>query len=185
MRFLALKKNGRVMQLSTDQQLNRASQSGVGLVEVLVALVVLSVGLLGIAALYVTTLQAKTTSGSRMKAVNFAYDMADRIRANPAGANPGGGADSYYKIAQGGTTTLTNCATATCSAQQMAASDLYQWVALVTNASTGLSGATYEIDDTHSTDTTPEILTINLGWTEANSGTLNYSLQVQISKVQT
>jgi type IV pilus assembly protein PilV len=150
-------------------------QSGVGMVEVLVALVVMSVGMLGIASLYVTTLQAKTTSLSRMKAVNLAYDMADRIRANPT-------AVANYILATSGTTTATNCASATCTAAQMAASDLNQWNTLVTNAITGLPGTVTRsiVQTAAATATTPEVLTINLSWTEVNSGTLTYALQVQI-----
>jgi type IV pilus assembly protein PilV len=152
-------------------------QTGVGMVEVLVALVVMSVGMLGIAGLYVTTLQAKTTSLSRMKAVNLAYDIADRMRANPAGV-----ASGSYLLATAGTTTNTDCATTTCTAAQMAASDLFQWNAQVTNATTGLPGTVSRsvVQTAAATATTPEVLTINFSWTEVNSGTLTYALQVQI-----
>lgn len=154
---------------------HRSTQLGVGMVEVLVALVVMSVGMLGIAGLYVTTLQAKTTSLSRMKAVNLAYDMADRIRANPI-------ATANYLLSTTGTTTSTNCAGAICTPAQMAASDLFQWNALLTNPTTGLPGTVQRsiVQDSAATPTTPEVLTIRLSWTEVNSGTLTYSLQVQI-----
>ena len=56
--------------------------SGFSIVEVLVALVVLAVGMLGIAALYVESLRAGRTAVYRTQAVNLASDMADRIRAN-------------------------------------------------------------------------------------------------------
>ena len=60
---------------------------GFSLVEVLVALIVLSVGMLGIASLYVDSLRAGRTALLRTQAVFLATDMADRIRANPtAGA---------------------------------------------------------------------------------------------------
>ncbi|MGD9841588.1 MAG: type IV pilus modification protein PilV [Steroidobacteraceae bacterium] len=150
-------------------------QSGVGMVEVLVALVVMSVGMLGIASLYVTTLQAKTTSLSRMKAVNLAYDIADRIRANPT-------AFANYVIAPTDTTTSTDCASASCSAAQIAAADLDQWNTLVNDAITGLPGTVTRsiVQTAAATATTPTVLTINLSWNEVNSGTLSYALQVQI-----
>ena len=72
--------------------------AGFTLVEVLVALVVLAVGMLGIAGLYVEGLKAGRTSIYRTTAVTLAADMADRIRANPvasasyAGAGPGSNA---------------------------------------------------------------------------------------------
>ena len=60
----------------------RDGAAGFTIVEVLVALVVLSVGMLGIAGLYVITLQSGGTAIYRTQAVNLASDMADRIRAN-------------------------------------------------------------------------------------------------------
>jgi hypothetical protein len=46
-------------------------------------MVVLSIGMLGIAALYVESLRSGTSALLRSQAVAFASDMADRIRANP------------------------------------------------------------------------------------------------------
>jgi type IV pilus assembly protein PilV len=63
----------------------KRTHRGFTIIEVLVALVVLSVGLLGIAGLYVIALRAGTTSINRMQAVNLAADMADRIHANADG----------------------------------------------------------------------------------------------------
>jgi len=68
---------------------------GFTLIETLVALVVLAVGMLGIAALYIEGMRSGQASVSRTVAVSLAADMADRIRANPtavaayAGAGPG------------------------------------------------------------------------------------------------
>jgi type IV pilus assembly protein PilV len=58
-------------------------QNGFSLVEVLIALVIMSVGMLGIAGLYVQSMQAGRTSMLRHHAVTLAGDVADRIRANP------------------------------------------------------------------------------------------------------
>jgi len=55
---------------------------GFSLIEVLVALVVLSVGLLGLAALQSTATQFNASAYTRSQATLLAYDMADRIRAN-------------------------------------------------------------------------------------------------------
>ena len=70
-------------------------QSGFTLIETLVAMVVLGVGMLGIAALYIEGLRSGQASVSRTTAVVLAGDMADRIRSNPtvpatyAGVGPG------------------------------------------------------------------------------------------------
>ncbi len=66
----------------TGTNLARHGHGGFTLVEALVALLVLSIGLLGIAALYVETLRASRTSLYRTEAVTLATDLADRMRAN-------------------------------------------------------------------------------------------------------
>lgn len=69
-------------------QSNESNLSGSGgftLLEVLIALVVLSIGLLGIAALQGVGLRTSHGAYLTSQASLLAYDMADRIRANPAG----------------------------------------------------------------------------------------------------
>lgn len=61
-----------------------SQQSGVGLIEVMVAVVVLSVGLLGIAALQAVTLKNSGSSASRTQASIQVYSMLDIIRADRA-----------------------------------------------------------------------------------------------------
>jgi type IV pilus assembly protein PilV len=56
--------------------------AGFSLLEVLVALLVLSVGLLGLASLQATTVRFNHGAYLRSQATNLAYDMADRMRAN-------------------------------------------------------------------------------------------------------
>jgi len=95
---------------------------GFSIVEALVALVVLSVGMLGIAALYVESLRAGRTAVYRTQAVNLAADMADRIRANraatnwalPVGANPA----EHLECINGGVT---------CTPEQLAEGDQFSW----------------------------------------------------------
>jgi type IV pilus assembly protein PilV len=57
-------------------------QRGVTLIEVLVAIVVLSVGLLGMAGLQVSSLRANQSAYIRTQAVSQAYDILDEIRAD-------------------------------------------------------------------------------------------------------
>lgn len=61
-----------------------ASQRGFTLVEVLVTVVVISVGLLGVAALQLTTLRGNHDASVRLQASILAADILDRMRANPA-----------------------------------------------------------------------------------------------------
>jgi type IV pilus assembly protein PilV len=59
-----------------------ARQNGMTLIEALVALLVLSIGLLGVAALQVSSLRNNHNAHLRSQATALAYDYIDRMRAN-------------------------------------------------------------------------------------------------------
>jgi len=59
-----------------------SQQKGFGLIEILIALLILAIGLLGMAALQTTSLQQTTGSQARTQAILLAEDMVERIRAN-------------------------------------------------------------------------------------------------------
>jgi type IV pilus assembly protein PilV len=69
------------------KQLNRSfaisQQSGFGMIEVLVTVLVLAIGLLGVASTQVVSLQMNSQSQSRSQAVLLAEDMLERVRAAP------------------------------------------------------------------------------------------------------
>jgi len=67
----------------------RARAAGFTLVEALVALLVLSIGLLGVAAMQLSSLQANNGAFQRTQATFLAQDIADRMRANRAAALAG------------------------------------------------------------------------------------------------
>ena len=58
-------------------------QAGIGLIEILVTVLILGIGILGVASTQVVSLQMNTQSQSRSQAVLLAEDLLDRIRANP------------------------------------------------------------------------------------------------------
>ena len=64
----------------------RHAVHGYSLIEVLIALFVLAVGLLGLAALQTTSFKFNSDSYARTQATLIAYEIIDRIRANPGGA---------------------------------------------------------------------------------------------------
>lgn len=91
-----------------------ANQRGVGLIEVMIALLVLGVGLLGIAAMQATALRNSQSSLERTQAVIQSYAILDAMRANLAEARIGS-----YNIGM------------TCDAPStgnLVANDLNQWI---------------------------------------------------------
>lgn len=67
----------------------RAGNAGVGLIEVLIAVLVMAIGLLGIAALQATALRNSQSSLERSQAVIHSYAILDAMRANLAAARNG------------------------------------------------------------------------------------------------
>ncbi len=63
---------------------SKRAQEGMTLIEVLVALLILTVGLLGAAAIQLNALKYTDSSRMTSQASFIAYDMMDRIRANAA-----------------------------------------------------------------------------------------------------
>lgn len=64
----------------------RRAQGGFTLIEVLIAALVLSIGLLGLAGLQTVTLKMNRGAYLRVQATNLAYEIADAMRANKGNA---------------------------------------------------------------------------------------------------
>ncbi len=130
-------------------------QTGFSLVEVLITLVIMSVGMLGIAGLYVQSMQAGRTSMFRHHAVTLAGDVADRIRANPT-------ADNAYTAPVG---VNNNCVLGgiDCTPTQMAANDILLWK---DQAATTLPGGDVTIVLTPEAGLVPPTYQITVSWTE-------------------
>lgn len=76
--------------------MDRQGQRGVSLIEVLVSVLIFSVGLLGLAALQLNSMKANQTATVRSHATFLAYEMGDRMRAARGDAQAG-----YYTLAVG------------------------------------------------------------------------------------
>lgn len=99
----------------------RRSQSGFSLIEVLVSALILAIGLVGVAGLQAMSLKNNQSAYMRSQASALAYDLADRMRTNVAGANAG-----YYDPANAAV--RASCSTAVgCGPQQLAQNDISQW----------------------------------------------------------
>lgn len=115
---------------SNQAVITRHAQSGVTLLENMVALVVVSVGLLGFAGMQAFTLQGGASSTYRQMAMQQVQDMADRIRANPAAYYiSADGANHYDGVVPSSTLTTPSpdCRAQRCSAIELAEFDIYQW----------------------------------------------------------
>lgn len=139
---------------------------GFTLIEVLIALIIMSVGMLGIAGLYVHSMQAGRTSMFRHNAVMLAGDVADRIRANPRAA-----------VAYAGAGANNNCApplAANCTPAQMAANDIFLWGQQA--AGTLPNGAVAVVFDN---TVVPPTYQITVSWTEPGE-LMNYTIIIPV-----
>ena len=96
---------------------------GFTLLEVLVALLVLSIGLLGLAALTTLGLRYNNSAYARSQATLLAYDIVDRMRANSDAAQT----TTSYVIDFGEGVANQNCEASACAPAQMAVYDLGKW----------------------------------------------------------
>jgi type IV pilus assembly protein PilV len=131
----------------------RAHEAGMTLIEILVAIVVLSVGLLGLAGLQIKGIQVNQGSVYRWQASMLAEDIADRIRADNVGASNGN-----YKVTGGVAAGTGSLAT------QSAVTD---WLARVST----LPGGTATIPAPVKTASGSNQVTITVGWTDARAQT--------------
>jgi type IV pilus assembly protein PilV len=116
-------------------------QSGMTLIEVLIAAIVLAIGLLGVAAIQVKALQGAGNAQFRSKATDLTSALADRVRANLDALN------SYVTAASTcSTVPATTCSmnpddpedgTSNCSPAQMATYNLWDISCQVENALPG------------------------------------------------
>lgn len=100
--------------------------SGFSLLEVLISLVIVAVGLLGVAGLMSNTLKSNDSAYMRSQATAQAYNIIDRMRANMSGVNSG----SYVVTmpASPATGSLpSTCTGAPCNSAALAAYDIGQW----------------------------------------------------------
>ncbi|MBF0460567.1 MAG: type IV pilus modification protein PilV [Magnetococcales bacterium] len=138
-----------------------ARASGFTLIEILITLLVLSVGLLGLAMLQTRTIQATHSAYLRSQASWLAYDILERMRANLPAAQAGAYVTNY-----GVTYPLTDCLTVTCSTAQMTAFDLYQWKSdLAARLSAGDGAVAL-----NTVNATTQIFTISVRWDDKRTG---------------
>jgi type IV pilus assembly protein PilV len=117
------------------QTLRLKRSRGFTLIEVLVAIVVLSIGLIGIAGLLVSVIGRNQSSVYHSVAVSLATDIAERMRANSQAFSLTSAANVYTtQLTSGAPPTSTDAcesATGNCDTDKMAKYDASKWEDLV------------------------------------------------------
>ena len=147
-------------------------QQGFGLFEVLITIIVLSIGLLGLAAMQATGLKNNQGAYRMSQGTLLAYDIADRMRSNMGGINSYLTSTMTLEAAKTAGVVSGCKTTSGCTTAQLAQSDLAQWYAALqadlpnSTGTIALAGTTY---------------TVTVSWDDNLDGTLTSddpSLQV-------
>jgi type IV pilus assembly protein PilV len=138
---------------------------GFTLVEVMVSLVVFSLGLLGMAKLVLVTSHSNDSAYLRSQATALAYQILDNMRANMSAATTSG-----YDIALGSAPSApTSCvATGTaCSPTQQASWDVYSWTQHLNSANNLGGGLPSGTGSVVTSGTVPVTATITVQWDDS------------------
>lgn len=127
-------------------------QGGFSMVEVLVSLLVLSLGLLGLAALQSNGMKATHSAHLRSQATIYAHDILDRMRANREAARAGD-----YDL-------ILSAATPVCNplAYDLEDCDRAQWRADLSSLPDGTGAVTY--------DAATQLVTVMVQWNDERAG---------------
>ncbi|HEV2609427.1 MAG TPA: type IV pilus modification protein PilV [Noviherbaspirillum sp.] len=106
---------------------------GFSLIEVLVAVLVLAVGVIGTAGMQLAALRTNQQSSFQTTAVQLAAEMADRMRANESQMKLGAARNPYLKVNYWATThgdpfpPGKRCDADYCNGVELALFDIYEW----------------------------------------------------------
>lgn len=146
--------------------------SGFTMIELLVAVVVFSIGLIGIAGMQATALGLTHDSQVTVRASNLTADILEKIRLNPTARRAG----HYNDIS--GTQTAPSCVTTTdaqgdtttdpsntgaCTAEELAQLDAWLWMEEISDSLPSGSGEVKFDND---------IYTVTVTWKEKQNGTV-------------
>jgi len=145
--------------LSVSRGSSRSCQ-GVGLIEVLIAALVLAVGVLGYVGLQINAKRLNFEATQRTTAVYLAQNILERMRGNPAAldeyvvTNLDPGVDPKVVVEP------RNCTTDSCIATDLAAFDIWEWGQLLDGAA--VSGGL--VNPRACVENTGNYLTVTIVW---------------------
>jgi len=141
------------------------NECGVGLIEVLVTLLILSTTLIALSALQTRSLQFNQGAYFRSQANMLAYDMLDRIRVNDSLPSSNVAPAPVREALSAYTMAKTKAKDATAATTPLSAADQYQWLRSI-NAT--LPGGTGQI-----TCDGNRVCRVTITWAELNSSGLD------------
>lgn len=150
------------------------AQCGVTMIEVLVAILIFAIGLLGVAGMQTLALKSTNNSNTRTLVTMHAYEIAERIRANMPAAEAG----DYdgIKTSTAKASTPTDCRP-NCTPSGLAALDAKEWV---TNLEADVPTATAQVAYANGE------AQITINWTERSLGNdaeaQSYTLRARIDQ---
>jgi len=109
--------------MNTTQKFGRQKIKGVGLLEVLITVVLLSIGFLAAARMQVEGLRFSQSAYYQSQAHFLANDMINRMRTNSDGVKSG----EYDDIATSADSVDPGCSALACTPKQIALQDVYEW----------------------------------------------------------
>ena len=162
----------------------KSGQQGFTLIESLVAFLILSIGMLGIASLQTMSLKSGHTAAMRTAAVLKVDEILESMRSNPAVLLNYAAGTADMGIDNG--CSQTTVAAANCTPAQMAQDELFRWKNSLTDALPNNAGTTASVVVTPPVPPqtmTNVVLTVN--WSERDpetggAATMNYSVSVEL-----
>lgn len=100
----------------------RNKQKGYTLFEVMISIIVLSMGMMALGSIMVRSLRYSKESANRFVATQQLYEIADRMRANHKGVSAGN-----YDNKEGLAPEAKSCRTESCTYSELADFDVYEW----------------------------------------------------------
>lgn len=162
---------------------NAQANAGFSMVEALIAVLIVGIGLMGVASLIVESLKNGHGALLRTQAVNLVSDMQERIRANPLGG------DAYDCAKYSGGPALLGCAPSgavsaamSCTARELAEDDLAEWQRAVRRAlpSVMRGSCAGEVRYAAGDATEPARYTVSVSWQQRNEP-LTYRSELFVS----
>lgn len=165
------------------QRIGLNAVRGTTLIEVLISILIMSIGMLGIAALQAFSMSSSHTASFRSQAIVLVRDMADRMRANriavrAAAPNNYGTVPPVRNNCRAAYSTVFVAAPVACTPTKLAADDVWDWQNRVTQLLPQGEGEVC-IDSTpndgalgaHACDNVGNVFAVKLFWVEKASGT--------------